>query len=132
MENESKTQDNLNEEFKELGKNLVSAVRSAWESPGWKNLQGEIEIGLSEFGSTIKNEVETIKGSPTAQQIKSDVENLHERYNTGEVEAKVRQDLLTTLRSINNELENISRKISGEEPNNEEQTQEEGGDIENA
>ena len=132
MENESTTQDNLSEEFKELGKNLVGAVRSAWESPGWKNLQVEIESGLSEFGSTIKNEVETIKGSPTAQQIRSDVENLHERYNTGEVEAKVREDLLSTLRSINNELENISRKISGEDANMDGETPEEGGDIENA
>jgi len=114
MEENSSSQENLSDEFKNLGKNLVDAMRSAWESPGLKELQGEIENGLSEFGSTFKNEFESIKESPTAQQIKSDVEDLQDRYKTGEVEAKVRGDLISALQSINDELTKISQKLSGE------------------
>lgn len=114
MEENSSSQENLSDEFKNLGKNLVDAMRSAWESPGLKELQGEIENGLSEFGSTFKNEFESIKESPTAQQIKSDVEDLQDRYKTGEVETKVRGDLISALQSINDELAKISQKLSGE------------------
>ena len=115
MEENSSSQENLSDEFKTLGKNLVDAMRSAWESPGLKELQGEIESGLSEFGSTVKNEFESIKDTPTAQQIKSDVEDLQDRYKTGEVEAKVRGDLITALQSINDELSKLSQKLSGED-----------------
>ena len=104
MEENSSSQENLSDEFKNLGKNLVDSMRSAWESPGLKELQGEIENGLSEFGSTVKNEFESIKESPTAQQFKSDVEDLQDRYKTGEVETKVRGDLISALHSINDEL----------------------------
>ena len=114
MEENSSSQENLSDEFKSLGKNLVDAMRSAWESPGLKELQGEIENGLSEFGSTVKNEFESIKESPTAQQFKSDVEDLQDRYKTGEVETKVRGDLISALHSINDELSKLSQKLSGE------------------
>jgi len=114
MENDSSSQENLSEEFKNLGKNLVDTMRSAWESPGLKKLQGEIENGLSEFGSTVKTEFDSIKESPTAQQFKADMEGLQERYKTGEVEAKVRGDLISALKSINDELSKISQKLSSE------------------
>jgi len=114
MEDGPKSQENISDEFKNLGKNLVETMRTAWESPGWKELQGEIENGLSEFGSTVKNEFESIKESPTAQQFKSDVEDLQDRYKTGEVETKVRGDLISALHSINDELSKLSQKLSGE------------------
>lgn len=114
MEQGPSSKENLNDEFKSLGKNLVDAVRTVWDRPEFKNLQGEIESGLSEFGSTVKKEFDSIKETPAAQEIKSDMQDIQERYRSGEMETKIRQDLINILQSVNTEIEKFSQKLSAD------------------
>ena len=55
MDNPEKPND-IAEEFRMLGENMVQALRSAWESPERKKLQDEIEAGLNQFATTIKRD----------------------------------------------------------------------------
>jgi gas vesicle protein len=115
IENNDTSEGNLREEFRNLGKNLVDAIRAAAESPGWQKLSSDIEGGLSEFGTTVKQEYETLKDSPTAQQVKSDINDFQDRIKTGEVETKVREELITALKAVNSELRKVSEKFTSPE-----------------
>jgi len=91
-------------ELRELGRNLAEALRSAWESEERKRIQMEIETGLVEIGTTLNQAAKDFSDSPTGQTIKSDLKGIQERIQNGEVETKLRADLLSALRTANAEL----------------------------
>jgi len=107
MDNPEKPND-IAEEFRMLGENMVQALRSAWESPERKKLQDEIEAGLNQFATTIKQEADSFQESPTGQQLKSDIEDIRQRVESGEVVDKARDELVKVLKAINAELEKIT------------------------
>lgn len=109
------SQDELKEEFRSLGNNLVGALRSAWDSQERKKLQEEVESGLAEVAATLAREAETFKNSPSGQQLKSDLESLGERLRSGEVETAARRELMDVLRKINQELERAVEKWTGQQ-----------------
>lgn len=108
---------NVSAEFRKLGKNLTEVLRSAWDAPERKRLQQEVVTGLSELGITIREEVETFKESPTGQRIKSNAQTMGQkvRASSGEVENRVREDLLSALRTMNDQLQKAIEKMSREE-----------------
>jgi hypothetical protein len=99
-------------EFRQLGENLVNTLRSLWESPERQRLQDEIENGLGELASTLKVEASTFKESPAGQRLKSDLQDLRQRVDSGEV----REELLKTLKFINSELQKAASHWEGSEP----------------
>jgi hypothetical protein len=116
MSESTPSEDKLAEEFRNLGKNLVDAFRTAWETPERKKLQQDIESGLNELGNTLKEEYDTFSESPTGQRLKADVEDMRERVRTGEAETKVRNDLLVALRTVNDELQKVINRWSASQP----------------
>jgi len=98
------------DELREMGKNLREALQTAWDSEERKKLQKEIEDGLSEVSSSLNQAAADFKESATAQAIKSDVADFQERMRTGEVESKVRTEILDALRTVNNELRKVGKK----------------------
>jgi len=116
MSDNQNPEENLTDEFRKLGENLINAVTTAWERPERKKLQQEIEEGLSELNHTLKKEAETFRESPAGQQLKSDVEDFRQRVRSGEAEAQVRSELLSALKTINFELKKAVKKMQEEEP----------------
>ena len=116
MSESTPSEDNLAEEFRNLGKNLMDAFRTAWETPERKKLQQDIESGLNELGNTLKEEYDTFNESPTGQRLKADAEDMRERVRTGEAEAKVRSDLLIALRTVNDELQKVTARWAASQP----------------
>lgn len=106
------SEENLAEEFRNLGKNLTEVLRGAWESPERKKLQQEIAEGLSDLSNMMRTEAEHIRESPTGQRMKADAEEMRERIRTGEVESRVRQDLLSALQFINEQLRKATEHLS--------------------
>jgi hypothetical protein len=102
----------LNEEFGTLGKNLLNLLRVAWERPERQKLQMEIEGGLNEMAETFRKEAKNFSDSQVGQRIKSDLDDLGERVRSGEVETKVRSELLGALKVINTELEKAANNLS--------------------
>ncbi len=115
MSEEKPRNENLSDEFQALGKNLVEAMRAAWESPERKRLQQEIESGLVELESAIKREAENFSNSPTGQQVKNDVNKIGEKINTSETPELIRQELIKALQAANFELQNIINRWAPEE-----------------
>ncbi|HSO27166.1 MAG TPA: hypothetical protein VLS48_03795 [Anaerolineales bacterium] len=102
-------EENLADEIRALGQNLIQVLRSAWDHPERKRLQRELENGLYDLSNTVNREMEEFKESPTGQRLRTDVENLQERVRTGEAEAKVRSELLHIMRTINQELQKVTQ-----------------------
>jgi succinate dehydrogenase/fumarate reductase flavoprotein subunit len=107
-------EENLADEFRQLGKNIAEVLRGAWESPERKKLQQEIANGLSDLSNMMRTEADHIRESPTGQRMRADTEELRERIRSGEVESRVRQDLLAALRLINDQLRKASEHWSEE------------------
>lgn len=115
MDENTPSEDNLIEEFRTLGLNLVDALRAAWTSPERKRLQQEIEEGLTEMTATMRQEATAFRESPAGQRMQSDFEDLRTRVQSGEAEAKARSELLNALQIINSELKKASTRWSENE-----------------
>ena len=112
-------------EWQDLGQNLKNIFQNTWESEERRKLQEDIEAGLADFASSInkavedfketptgqklKTDVDDFKETPTGQKLKTDVDDFHERVKSGEVESKAREEVAAVLRSINSELEKVSK-----------------------
>jgi hypothetical protein len=103
-------ENDLAEEFRNLGKNLADALRTAWESPERKKFQQEIENGINEMGATLSKEFGTFIESPTGQRLRSDVEDLGERIRTGETQQRAREELLAALERANIEIRRATER----------------------
>jgi hypothetical protein len=56
MDETPKPEENLAEEFRKLGKNLVEALSAAWNTEERKKMQQEIEEGLVDLTATLRQE----------------------------------------------------------------------------
>ena len=99
--------EDLKSEFQNLGDNLKKVIIGAWESDRRKNLQQEIEEGLAEVGSSLRQTANEIQESEASQRFQAEAEDLRDRVRNGEVEQKVRSDLQTLLHKLNSELEKV-------------------------
>lgn len=114
MDDNIPPRESLGDEFAALGKNLIDALRSAWDSPERKTLQEEIEKGLGELGNTLRGEADRFAQSPSGQRMKEEMDDFQQRVRSGEAEEKARQELLKALHLINAELERFSSRWRGE------------------
>ncbi len=112
MTDDPRPEGNLEDEFQVLGKNLVAALRAAWDTPERKRVQEELITGLNGLGSSLKHEADNFAGSPAGQQIKNGVEQVGERLHNTETQEKVRQELLNALKSANIELQKVIERWS--------------------
>lgn len=102
----------IKSEFQLLGENLKQMFVTAWESEERKNFQNELENGLADLGDTLKQTAQDFKESETGQKVKAEAEDLRDRIESGEVEQKVREDILSVLHKVNAELEKITKPES--------------------
>lgn len=95
---------NLADEFAALGRNIKQAVQAAWTSEERKRLQAEIESGLLEASRAVKQAADDFSTSQAAQTLKAEADDFHQRVQSGELEAKIRSELLAALRMANEGL----------------------------
>lgn len=112
---ENTTSGELASEFQELGKNLKNIFVNAWESEQRKSFQKELEEGLSELGESLKQTAEEIHESEAGQRVKAEAEDLRDRVRSGEVETKIREDVLSALHKVNTELGKFSQTETSED-----------------
>jgi hypothetical protein len=97
-------QGNLGDEFVNLGKNLAGFFRAAWESPDGQALKEEVEAGLNELGNSINKAANEINENEPGRQLKKDFEDLTQRMASGELENRGREEMLSALRKVNEEI----------------------------
>jgi hypothetical protein len=115
MNDEPNSEGNLTDEFRSLGRNLLNTLHAAWDRPERKNLQQEIENGLTELMATLKSEAGNIASSPTGQKVKLEAEDLRQRVQTADVDTAIRSELLKALQTVNAELRKAAGHIGGDQ-----------------
>lgn len=100
-------EESLRQEFEALGKNLIEALRSVWETPESRRLREEMTSSLAELGITLKREAESLANSPAAQQARQSVEQVGEKLRAPEVHQKARAELISALQILNQELQKV-------------------------
>lgn len=101
------------EELRLLGRNLKDALASVWESDERKKFEDEIRAGLADLGVTLNEAADDFKQSQAGQQLKEDLKDFRRRVHSGEVSAKVHDELIHALRLANIELSKLGSKRSG-------------------
>lgn len=100
-------EESIKQEIETLGKNLISALHSAWSAPESKRLRDEMTNGLNDLGSTLKREAEYLASHPATLQMKDDVEQFGEKLKAPEAQAAVRRELIGALQTVNAELQKL-------------------------
>ena len=111
MSEDPKTQPDITSQFRELGENLKNFFHSAWESEESQKLRQELKNGLDELGRATNEAVDEFKTSETGQKFKAEADEFINRVETGDVEAKAREEISKVLDFINQELGNFNQKI---------------------
>ena len=114
-EEETKGQ-TLADELNNLGDNLTDLLRTAWDNPERKRVQGEIEGGFNEFANLVKREAESFSESETGQRFRSDINEFGDRIRSAEAREKVRLEVLSIMQNANAELRKVIDKWSPAEP----------------
>jgi signal recognition particle GTPase len=109
MNEEQNPQDEMRNEFRQLGRNLLKVMQNTWESAERQKIQREIEEGLSEFANTMKEEAKKFEESQTGQQIKSEFTDIKDRLHNGDVQETVRVEILKALRAVNLEIDKATQ-----------------------
>jgi hypothetical protein len=66
---------------------------------------------LNEFGKATNEAIEEFKTSETGQKFKAEADDFKSRVESGEVEAKAREEISKVLTFINTELGKLNEKV---------------------
>lgn len=110
-------EESLREEFETLGRNLVDALRTAWEAPESRRAREEVVTGLNDLGTTLKREAENLAAHPVAQKVQKNVGEVTDKLRTPEMQEKVRKELIGALQVVNTELQKVIDRWSATPPN---------------
>jgi hypothetical protein len=109
MDDTPRHESELSEEFRKLGSNLKDALEAAWNSPDRQRLEQEIKTGLRQAAEALADLAEEAVESETGKKLRTEVEALGDRVKSGELETKIRKDVLDALQKLNSELERARR-----------------------
>jgi hypothetical protein len=109
MSESESSKSEVENEIRNLGKNLEGFFKALWESEERQRVQKDISQGLSEVGESLNRTADDISKSETGKRLRADVENIQRRYESGELREKAYGELMNVLRRINSELEGASQ-----------------------
>ena len=99
------TQPDLASQFRELGDQLKNLLKTAWDSDEAQQVKEELKTGLHELGRAANEAVEDFKVSEAGEKLKAEAKDFKSRVETGEVEAKARDEISKALNIIHTELQ---------------------------
>ena len=82
---EKKTEPDLIEEMKNLGRQFAEAMRSAWNSQERQKIETEVREGLDMFVSELDKAFKELRDSDAAQKAKQEVSQVREKIGRAHV-----------------------------------------------
>jgi hypothetical protein len=118
MSQDTTPQPDLTSQFRELGDNLKNILQTAWQSDEAQKLRQDIKDGLSELGRAANDAINEFNASEAGHRIKEEAQEFKSRVESGEVEARAREEISQILQTINAELTKAIDQLSksDEEP----------------
>jgi uncharacterized protein YPO0396 len=104
MSEEQKSGSELMDELDSLGKQLVAAVKSLWDSDESRQLRQEIGDGFVQLGQQVDDAIKTAQESETAQEFKAQVQETVDKARESDVAGRLQDNLVSGLHQLNTEL----------------------------
>jgi len=108
-------------ELETLGQQLVTTVRSLWESEESRNLRQEIGQGFVQLGREIDAAMISAQQSEAAKQFSEQIKDTVDKARESDMADKLEQGLVSGLRELNEQISRFvdsleSRPSTAEEP----------------
>jgi uncharacterized coiled-coil DUF342 family protein len=115
MSEEKAPKSEILDEIESLGQQLVTAVKSLWDSEDSRKLRQEIGEGFSELGRQLDQAVKSAQESEAAKELREQVKETVDKAREADVARKVEQGLVDGLRSLNQELSKLVGSSGGKQ-----------------
>ena len=92
------------DEIHSLGRQLMTAVQSLWDSDESRQLRQEIGQGFDELGRQLNSAVKSAQDSDAAKQFSSQVKETMDKARESDWAGQVEQGLVDGLRELNKHL----------------------------
>ena len=110
---EEKSDSELMDELHSLGTQLVTAVKSLWDSDESRQLRQEIGDGFVQLGQQVDEAIKTAQESEAAQEFKTQVHETVDKARESDVASKLEENLVSGLHQLNVELGKLATSFSG-------------------
>lgn len=111
-------QSSITGELQELGRQLVTTARAAWQSEQRRELQQDITMGLRSVADQLNEAVESVRLNPRSDSVK---ESMKERVSkvtgagrAGDLVDDARGTLASGLRELNEQLRRLTERLERE------------------
>ncbi|MGD8472715.1 MAG: hypothetical protein PVH59_01250 [Anaerolineae bacterium] len=115
MTGEEKRSGEILDELSALGDQLVTAVKSLWDSEDARKVRQEIGEGFVELGHQVDAAMKTAKESEAAKEFETKVKETVDKARESDVAEQVQEGLVTGLRQLNEELSKLVSSLASSE-----------------
>lgn len=104
MTEEKKSGGEIVDELHALGEQLVTAVKSLWDSEDARNVRQEIGDGFVELSHQVDDAIKTARESEATKEFETKVKETMDKARESDVAGQVQEGLVTGLRQLNDEM----------------------------
>lgn len=115
-EEQTPTSESIPDNLRELGRNLVNALQSTWESEERMELQRSVEKGIKGVLAALEDTAEDLDLDEVSQRVRAGFSQIEEKIRSGDLEESVRSNVSSILERINTELVEFAAKMAPSDP----------------
>lgn len=107
-------------ELRNLGRQFVNTLHTAWNSQEWQSFEGEVREGMKTFADEVDKAFREVKKSPVTQKAKEEASTFKSKVETGEVGQKTKSGMAQGLTWLSEELAKLADQFTPVEKSPEE------------
>lgn len=108
----AKSESDIAEEFKRLGRQFADTLESMWNSDERHRMETEIREGVRSFADEVDKVIRDARQSPAATRVKEEAAGVKERVESGDVTNRARDGVVEGLRWLSHELERLAEQFT--------------------
>jgi heparin binding hemagglutinin HbhA len=104
----------LQQELREMGRQLETAFRATVESERAKRIQADIAAGVRELSTQVQSAIDNVQKDPRVQEAEERGRKAIEQAREGKVAQEMQQLLVTGISQINVQLRKLIERIEAD------------------
>lgn len=114
---DSRSEPDLEEELRSLGKRFADVVQAAWTSEERRRVESELREGLRRFSEEVGRVYDRTRESPAGERVRSKLDEARNRAAESDAARRSRETLVQGLRRLSEELARLADRFTpAEEP----------------
>jgi hypothetical protein len=108
----TKSESEIVEEFKNLGRQFADTLESMWNSEERRRMETEIRAGVRTFADEVDRVIRDARQSQAATRMKEEASGVKERVESGDVPRRAQEGVVQGLRWLSHELERLAEQFT--------------------